>query len=465
MSTGTPAPKKTVLVVDDDASQADLLAEVLVAEGFDARSAHGPEAALKQFKETPPDALVTDWRMPGMTGLALFLSMRESRRDLVGIVVTAFGTMETAVEAMKAGIADFASKPVDAEEIAIKLRKALRLRTLERENSLLRASVEAEGGATDIVGRSSVLKDIVDRATRAAQSRANVLLTGESGTGKELLARHIHASSPRRAGPYIRVNCAAMPEALLESELFGFRKGAFTGAIGDRKGRFDLADGGTIFLDEIGEIPLHLQAKLLRVLQEHEVEPLGAEGPHPVDVRVIAATNRDLKKQVADGAFREDLRYRLHVVELRLPALRERRGDIPLLAESFLARYATRDGRPTMRLSEAAHEALAAAPWPGNVRELENAVERAVVLSRGDVLEVADLGLESSPEPAAIEETLKAILSGKMTLDGLERSILLESLRRCEGNFSRTARALGITRRALQYRMERIREASPESES
>jgi two-component system response regulator HydG len=327
---------------------------VLRSEGFDAKSVHGPDAALAEARRAIPDAVVTDWRMPGMTGLELFLALRDVRKDIVGIIVTAFGTMETAVESMKAGIADFASKPVDPDEVAIKLRKALRLRTLENENALLRTTLETGGESADIVGKAPVFRDVVNRAVQAAQSRATVLLTGESGTGKELLARLIHVTSPRKSGPDVRVNCAAMPETLLESELFGYRKGASTGAVADRKGRFDLAAGGTIFLDEIAEIPLHLQAKLLRVLQEHEVEPLGGEGPHEVDVRVIAATHRDLKKMVAAGTFREDLRYRLHVIELRLPALRDRRSDIPLLAEAFLRRFATRDGRPQLRFTDAA---------------------------------------------------------------------------------------------------------------
>ncbi len=465
MSPASHNTKRSVLVVDDDAAQADLLAEVLRSEGFDARSVHRPEAALEEARRAIPDAVVTDWRMPGMTGLDLFLALREIRKDIVGIVVTAFGTMETAVEAMKAGIADFASKPVDPDEVAIKLRKALRLRTLENENALLRTTLETGGESADIVGKAPVFRDVVNRAVQAAQSRATVLLTGESGTGKELLARLIHVTSPRKAGPYVRVNCAAMPETLLESELFGFRKGAFTGATSDRKGRFDLAAGGTIFLDEIAEIPLHLQAKLLRVLQEHEVEPLGAEGPHKIDVRVIAATHRDLKKMVAEGRFREDLRYRLHVIELRLPALRDRRSDIPLLAEAFLRRFATRDGRPQLRFTDDALDALVKAPWPGNVRELENCVERAVVLCRADEIRAADLELDAVGSLGALEETLKALLSGSITLDGLERSILIEALRRCDGNLSKTARSLGITRRALQYRLERIRESQPETDA
>ncbi|HYC78958.1 MAG TPA: sigma-54 dependent transcriptional regulator, partial [Planctomycetota bacterium] len=373
------------------------------------------------------------------------------------LIATAFGTLQTAVEAMRAGVYDIVVKPVDVGELALKLRKALHLRSLETENVRLKAAVDALRGRVEIVGSSRRIRDLLAAVEQVAPSRATVLIRGESGTGKELIAKAVHVASPRHDGPFVKVNCAAIPDNLLEDELFGHVKGAFTGAVADRRGKFESANKGTIFLDEIGEMPLHLQPKLLRVLQEREIEPLGADETRLVDVRVLAATNRDLKAMVAEGRFREDLYYRLNVVPIDLPPLRERPEDVPLLAQHFLEKSREANGRKVAGFTRAALEKLAAQPWPGNVRELENCVERAVVLSGGPEIDAADLRLGATERAGAASAAVDALFAGGLSLDQLEREILVEALRRSEGNLSKTARRLGLTRRALQYRVEKIR--------
>jgi DNA-binding NtrC family response regulator len=453
----TAGRRPRVLVVDDERPQADLLADVLAVEGFEARAVYGSEAALPLIESFRPDVVVSDFRMPGMNGLELFKKVEAIRPRTPFLIVTAFGTLETAVEAMKAGVTDFVTKPVDAGELVVKLQKALRVRTLEAENVRLKAAVDALRGELVIVAESRRMKDVLTATDRIAKSSASVLIRGESGSGKEVIAKAIHLKSPRHAAPFVKVNCAAIPDNLLEDELFGHVKGAYTGASSDRKGKFETAHRGTIFLDEIGEMPLHLQPKLLRVLQEREIEPLGSDAPRTVDVRVVAATNRDLAEMVSKGTFREDLYYRLDVVPIDLPPLRERPEDIPALAKHFLEKFRDANGRKLRGFTKAALEKLQAQTWPGNVRELENCVERAVVLSTGDELDASDMRLGEGGRAGAAAAAVDSLFTGALGYEQLEREIVIEALRRCEGNVSLAARRLGLTRRALQYRVEKIR--------
>jgi DNA-binding NtrC family response regulator len=454
-----------ILVVDDERVQADLLAHVLRGEGFETRAAYSPQDAFSEAKRFRPDVVISDYRMPGANGLDLFEQVIKIKRDTLFIIVTAFGTLETAVEAMRKGVFDFVTKPVNTGELVVKLKKALRVRTLEDENTKLRAVVQSLREEVRIIGISRRMREVMAAVEQIAQTHATVLISGESGTGKELIAKAVHFASPRHAAPYVKVNCAAMPDALLEDELFGHVRGAFTGAISDRKGKFEAANGGTIFLDEIGDLPLHLQPKLLRVLQEREVEPLGSNETRHVDVRVLTASNRDLRAMVEEGSFREDLYYRLNVIPISLPALRERPDDVPVLAEHFLRRFAEQNGRRVKGFTDAALSRLSAYSWPGNVRELENCVERAVVLTQGDMIDVSDCVLAGESATSAAGSLLDVLFNTDLTLDQVERDIIMGALSRCEGNLSRTARTLGLTRRALQYRVEQIRKGGKDAET
>jgi two-component system, NtrC family, response regulator AtoC len=451
-----------ILVVDDERVQADLLAHVLKGEGFETRAAYSPQDALADAKKFRPDVVISDFRMPGGNGLELFEQVTKLRRETLFIIVTAFGTLETAVEAMRRGVFDFVTKPVNTGELVLKLKKALRVRTLEDENVKLRAVVQSLREEVKVIGVSRRMREVMAAVDQIAQSHATVMIMGESGTGKELIAKAIHFASPRHAAPYVKVNCAAMPDNLLEDELFGHVRGAFTGAVSDRKGKFEAANTGTIFLDEIGDLPLHLQPKLLRVLQEREVEPLGSNEVRHVDVRVLAASNRDLRSMVDEGAFREDLYYRLNVIPIMLPALRERPEDIPALADHFLRRFADQNGRRIHGLTDQALARLAAYRWPGNVRELENCIERAVVLAHADRIDGNDFVLAGESATTAASSLLDTLFATDMTLDQVERDIIMGALSRCEGNLSKTARMLGLTRRTLQYRVEQIRKEPPE---
>jgi DNA-binding NtrC family response regulator len=458
------ARRPRVLVVDDERAQADLLADCLDGEGFECRAAYGPDAAAAVAETFRPDVVVSDFRMPGGTGLDLYRRLAARRERLPFLITTAFGTLETAVEAMRAGVTDFVTKPVDVGELVVKLRRALRFRKLEVENVRLRAEVDALRVGPTFVAESRRMREVLSSLEQIARSHATVLVKGESGTGKELVAKIVHVRSARRAGPFVKVNCAAIPDNLLEDELFGHVKGAYTGAQSDRIGKFEAAHKGTIFLDEIGELPLHLQPKLLRVLQEREIEPLGANDPRVVDVRVVAATNRDLASMVAKNEFRDDLFYRLNVVPVTIPPLRERPEDVPALARHFLEKFRDANGRRLGGFTPAALEALKSHPWRGNVRELENCVERAVVLATGDELDVGDLGLGlvARTGGSAASTAVDALFSGVFGLDQFEREMIVEALRRCDGNVSLTARKLGLSRRALQYRVDKIRAGAEE---
>ncbi len=378
-----------VLIVDDDDLVLQSLKMVLKAAGYRVKTADRGSKALKILEKEEVDLVITDLKMPSMSGVELLDRISKMGKDLPVIMITAYATVETAVDAMKKGAFDYIMKPFSADEIELLVKRALEDRQLRKENSKLREVIRQENSSTDftIIGEDEKMKALMRMIERVANSDVTVLIQGESGTGKELFAKAIHTISNRRDFPYIRMNCAAIPETLMESELFGYEKGAFTGAVSSKPGKFELADKGTILLDEISEMPLHLQAKLLRVLQEKEIDRLGGRQTVKVDTRVIATTNRDLAKEVREGRFREDLFFRLSVLPLYIPALRERRSDIPLLARHFLTRFNKRIGKTIGAISDAAMALLMEYDWPGNVRELENCILRAVILCDGDIIE------------------------------------------------------------------------------
>jgi len=375
-----------VLVVDDEPAQLELVAGFLRKHGFEVLEAGDGRSALEQFRKAPFDLILTDQKMPGLSGLALLEAARGITPEVAVIVLTAYGTIETAVAAIKAGATDYLTKPLNLDELLHRINQVSERQRLATENRELREALRERHRVEGIIGESGRMQEVLSLVRRVAPTDTTVLIRGESGTGKELIAKAIHYASPRAAGPLVRVNCAALPESLLEAELFGHEKGAFTGAVASRKGRFELADGGSLFLDEIGDLPSHLQVKLLRVLQEREFERLGSSRPIPVNVRLLAATHRDLEAFIRDGRFRDDLYYRVNVVTLTVPPLRERREDIPPLIDHFLEKVSRRDGKAITGLTREAREALLRYDYPGNVRELENLVERAVVLSRDDVI-------------------------------------------------------------------------------
>jgi two-component system response regulator HydG len=440
----------TVMVVDDEEANRVALERILEREGIGVVHAPDGRAALLAMRQHPPDLLLTDLKMPGMTGLELMKAARALDPDLEVVVMTAFGTVETAVEAMKEGAWDFVTKPLRRSDIVRAVRKALEKRSLIQENRQLKAAL-ARGAAEEIVGRSPAMRRVLEEARQVAPSVASVLITGESGTGKGVLARWIHKASGRAAGPLVVVNCGALPESLLESELFGHEAGAFTGAAGKREGRFDLARGGTLFLDEVTEMSPAVQVKLLRVLQDGEYERVGGQRTLQADCRVLAATNRDPEAAVREGRLREDLFYRLNVIRLDLPPLRARQDDIPVLARHFLGAHARRNGRAVQEFSPDAMDALLGWRWPGNVRELENAVERAVVLCRGASIEVADLPPALRAHAASAPDLLSFAVGTPLKL--VERRMIEATLLQSGGDKALAAQLLGITARTI-YRRE-----------
>jgi len=404
-------------------------------------------------RREPVSVLITDLMMPGMSGIDLLKASRSVSPETETVLMTAYGTVENAVEAMKQGAYDFVTKPIKRAHLLRVVGKAIEKRSLVQENRSLRAQLAAEKRRT-LIGQSLPWRRTMDIVMQAAPSQATVLLLGESGTGKELLARAIHEASPRASGPFVPVNCAALPESILEAELFGYEKGAFTGAVQRHDGRFLQAAGGTLFLDEIGEIPTHVQVKLLRVLQEGEVERLGGRTTK-VDLRLVAATNQDLRAAVREGRFREDLYFRLNVVPIEVPTLAERSEDVPLLAEHFLQLYAAKNGRHLGGLSRAALDLLARYEWPGNVRELENTIERAMVLAEGDVLQAADLPerIRDALDPVQVQ-LASGELSIKKTTAAIEQILIRRALQKTKGNRTRAADLLEISHRALLYKIK-----------
>ncbi len=442
-------PNARVLVVDDEASNRTALERILVREQLEVIHASDGEEALQRVRIERPHLMLTDLKMPGITGLELLKLARSLNPSLEVIVMTAYGTVENAVEAMKEGAADFVTKPLRRADIVRAVRRALERRRLVIENQELRDEL-ARTRQDDVVGRSAPIQGLMEEARQVADSLATVLLTGESGTGKGRLARWIHEHSPRREHKLITVNCGALPESLLESELFGHEPGAFTGAQGRREGRFDLARGGTLFLDEVTEMSPSVQVKLLRVLQDGEYERVGGTRTLTADVRILAATNRDPEDAIQHGALREDLYYRLNVIRLQVPTLHARRDDIPLLAHHFLKQHAARNRREVAAFAPEVIEALCGWHWPGNVRELENAIERAVVLCRGDTIELEHLPVALRaipPQPDALTFRLGT------PLKEVERTMIEATLAACDGDKPMAARLLGITARTI-YRRE-----------
>ncbi|GAB6061943.1 sigma-54-dependent transcriptional regulator [Deferrisoma palaeochoriense] len=445
-----------VLVVDDDESLRRILEYNLAEEGYAVATAASGEEALEKLDRASFDLVVTDIKMPGMDGMDLLRRIKAEAPETQVIVITAFGTIEMAVEAMKAGAAEYITKPFNRDELKLAVRKALRVRDLEAENVRLRQEVRRIEEADKIVGDSPAMQAVYRLIEKVADSDASVLITGESGTGKELAARAIHRLSRRADRPFVAVNCAAIPRELLESELFGHKKGAFTGAIRDKKGRFEEAAGGTIFLDEIGEMPLDLQPKILRALQEREITPVGSNEVIRVDARVLAATNRDLEAEVEEGRFREDLYYRIAVVPIHMPSLRERPEDIPLLVAHFLKKLAP--GR-AIRITPEAMEALTRYSWKGNVRELENTIERLLVLTEGDTIRLQDLPekiREPEPREGRGDGFSFHLPPEGVSLEDVERAVIEEALHRTGWNQTRAAKLLRIPRHILLYRMEKF---------
>jgi DNA-binding NtrC family response regulator len=453
-----------VFVVEDSASQREALAGALRAAGRRVREFPSPAAALAALEEGAPDAIVTDYRMPGGDGVSFLREVRARCPSTEVVLVTAFGTIDLAVEAMKAGAFHFLAKPVDLEALEAVLGRVEEKAALAREVSDLRGRLAGRFRDARLVGSSAAMAEVLDLVRRVAPSQATVLLGGESGTGKEVVASLVHALSPRAEGPFVPVNCAALPEGLLESELFGHVRGAFTGAVADRRGRFEEAAGGTLLLDEIGEMGPAVQGKLLRALQAREIVRVGENRPRPVDVRVIAATNRDLPADVAAKRFREDLYYRLAVVAIPLPPLRARPGDVPELADHFLRKVAAREGRPPLAISREALDALVRYRFPGNVRELENVIERAVVVADGATVTRADLPAHVlAPHEPAPGEAPPAGTSLPDAVAALERRMIRAALQRHGGVVTRAARDLGVSERALRYKIEGLGLRPPES--
>jgi two-component system NtrC family response regulator len=445
-----------VLLADDDESLRRVQEYQLTRAGFDVTTCADGRSALEEFREHLHDLVVTDIRMPGLDGLELLERLRAISPETPVVVITGHGTVDTAVQAMKEGAFDFLTKPFPTDKLHLTLERARKMARLQRENRELRRAVEQTFRFENLVGSSESMRRLYELLELTAPTMSTVLISGETGTGKELVARAIHYNSPRREAPFVTVNCGALPDSLVEAELFGHRKGAFTGADSNRPGKFEAADGGTLFLDEVGEIPVELQPKILRAIQTGEIDRIGQDHPSRIDVRIVAATNSDLDQAVAEGAFRSDLYYRLAVVQLAVPPLRERRDDIPLLAAHFLARFSERNRRSGLSFPPAVFSLFDRYPWPGNVRELENTVERMVVLSRGDVL-----SLDALPDPiaGAATETDRALLrlpDGGVDFESLEKDFIQQALRRTQGNRSQAARLLGMTRSTLLYRMQKF---------
>jgi DNA-binding NtrC family response regulator len=447
--------RNSILVVDDDSSVRRVMRMQLEEAGYDVALASDGEEARRVIDDSRPKLVITDLRMPASDGIDLLRHVRDQRLETTVIIITAFGSVETAVEAMKAGAYDYVTKPLDYDALTLVVHRAMERQALLEEVRNLRAALNRKYGFENIIGQSKVLLRVLEQASRVAAADSTVLIRGETGTGKELLARAIHHNSARSAQPFCTINCAAIPKELLESELFGYQRGAFSGAYAAKPGKIEMADGGTLFLDEVGELPAEMQVKLLRLLQHGEVDKIGSTATGKVDVRVIAATNRNLQAMIEDGTFREDLYYRLAVVPLELPPLRERRDDIPELAQHIFCAVKDRQRRPGLRLAPSVTSFLANYRWPGNVRELENVIERMVVLASGDEIGESDLPPEIRAVPQARDSFMLDLPDQGISLEAVERELLVRALERCNWNQSQAARYLDISRRTLIYRMEK----------
>jgi DNA-binding NtrC family response regulator len=458
-----------ILIVEDEPRMRRLLEISLGEEGHTVQTVDDAETGLKALRKDAVDLILTDLKLPGMNGLDFLEQAKELNPSVPVVVMTAYGSVETAVEAMKAGASDYVLKPFTMAEMKLVVKKELDVQKVREENRSLREALGKRYQFENIIARSHKMQEVLSVVARVAGSNATVLLGGESGVGKDLIARAIHQNSRRAAGPFIKVNSTAIPDTLFESELFGFEKGAFTGAVASKPGKFELADKGTLFLDEIGDVPAAIQVKLLRVLQEREFERLGGTRTLKVDVRLLAATNRDLRAALEQGTFREDLYYRLNVVPIDIPPLREHKEDIPDLAQHFLSRFARESEREITGITPAAVNLLIGYHWPGNVRQLENTVERAVALSEGPMIDSGDIHLDSAARsiaghPSAIAAGNSFLPEG-MTLEQWEDEMIREALRRANGNKSQAARLLGLSRNALRYRLGKLGVADEEEKA
>ena len=447
----------SILIVEDEPKMRRLLEMNLADQGFTTHAAGDAEAGLKLLNSEKIDLVVTDFKLPGMNGLDFLQAIKRVNAALPVVIMTAYGSVESAVEAMKVGASDYVLKPFSLAEMVMVVRKELDARNLREENRSLREALGRRYEYSNVIAASEKMQQVLALVERVAPTNSTVLLGGESGVGKDLIARAIHEHSTRSSGPFLKINSTAIPENLLESELFGYEKGAFSGATSAKPGKFELADKGTLFLDEIGDVPPAIQVKLLRVIQEREFERLGGTKTLKVDVRLIAATNRDLRAALEEGTFRQDLYYRLNVVAIDVPPLRDHKEDIPALANFFLQRFAQASGKGFTSIAPDAIELLTEFHWPGNVRELENVIERSITFATGPILVAADIRLDrAAPSPFTAP-----VLPEGMTLDQWEQEIIREALRRANGNKSQAARSLGLSRNALRYRLSQMGLSDP----
>ncbi|MFK4766296.1 sigma-54-dependent transcriptional regulator [Desulfobaculum sp. SPO524] len=447
-----------ILVLDDERNYLVVLEALLDEAGYNVTALSDPELALTYLEESEVDVLITDMKMPKLSGNEVLEHVHRNYPHIPVLIMTAFGSIESAVEAMRIGAFDYITKPFSNEELLLSIAKATQLADMHRSNRLLRENLEERYGLHNIIGKSKAMHQVLDMVDKAAPTRSTVLIEGESGTGKELVARAIHFASPRKDAPFVSVNCMALAPGVLESELFGHEKGSFSGAVASRRGRFELANGGTLFLDEIGELTPELQVKLLRVLQERKFERVGGSAEIEVDIRIVAATNVDLAKAVQDGTFREDLYYRLNVVRIQMPPLRERREDIPLLAAHFLQKYASENEKDLQGFSSEALNYISGYEWPGNVRQLQNVIERCVVLTSGDTIAVDDLPAEVRDEESQFKgavDLLPSRLNLSDTLEKIEAALVRRALARNDFVKVKAAEALGISKSLLQYKLKK----------
>jgi len=445
----------SILIIDDEQTQREVLKGYLDKKGYRTFTASSGNEGISFAKEEQIDIILSDFKMPDKTGLEVLEEVKKINPEISFVLMTAYGTIENAVKAMRLGAYDYLTKPLDLDELELLLEKIIENKNLKSEVNLLKQQLQEKFKIDSFISSSPKMQEVLSVASRAAESKATVLITGESGTGKEVLAKSIHYISQRKDNPFIAVNIPALPESLLESELFGHEKGAFTGADKFRTGRFELANKGTIFLDEIGDIPLNLQVKLLRVLQEHQIERLGSNESIDIDVRVIAATHQNLEQKIKDGTFREDLFYRLNVISIHIPPLRERKEDIAALIDHFIKKYSDENDKPKLEISKEAFDILMKYNYPGNVRELENIIERAVVLSRQNIITVNDIpqsvkGFKTEGDP--ILDEAKNLTE---QVEALEKKLIYDALSKANGNQSLAGRMLGITERNLRYKMQK----------
>jgi len=444
-----------ILVIDDEVAQRDVLTGYLKKKGYKVFSASSGKEGIEIARTNPVDIILSDFKMPDLSGLDVLEQVKKINPEISFVIVTAYGTVENAVKAMRLGAFDYISKPVDLDELDLMIERIIEHKNLKSENQLLKTQLQEKYKITSIVSQSQKMEEVINVAARVADSKANVLITGENGTGKEVLAKGIHYLSSRRNAPFVAVNIPALTETLLESELFGHEKGAFTGADKMKKGRFEIAHGGTIFLDEVGDIPQSIQVKLLRVLQEHQFERVGGTEKIEVDVRIIAATNKNLEEKIKDGSFREDLYYRLNVISVKIPPLRERKEDILPMIESFIEKYCKENNKEKLEISKEAADVLMKYNYPGNVRELENIIERAVVLTRGKVITLNDLPMNIKGFKE--EKTIAALGKGSLTeqIEAIEKQLIFDALQQSSGNQTKAGKLLGLTERNLRYKLKK----------